>query len=205
MDAPVSQCASGGGVNASEKPATDWRRLLLREHPALILSGLYVAASVVGMFYAWAYLRRFGINVFNYAAISDFLLASLKEPLTWGLVIVAVGLVMWDNSMSRRYERNGKRNWLRWYGTPRYRLLNNFGAICLVFTFLFIYADYRADTTRGGEGKSVTVILADKGAAASTLLLGTTSQFVFLYDADASHVDIHPIENIQSISFAAPD
>ncbi|MDH3908826.1 MAG: hypothetical protein OEU83_07330, partial [Gammaproteobacteria bacterium] len=67
------------------------KRLLsfFREHPAVLVSALYVAASVVGMFYSWAYLRRFGINVFNYAQISDFLLASLREPFTWVLVILA--------------------------------------------------------------------------------------------------------------------
>jgi hypothetical protein len=53
---------------------------VLREHPALLVSTFYLAASFVGMFYSRAFLRRFGINVFNYAQISDFLLASLKEP-----------------------------------------------------------------------------------------------------------------------------
>ncbi|MGI9225435.1 MAG: hypothetical protein ACR2QX_13205, partial [Woeseiaceae bacterium] len=66
------------------------------------MSGLYVAASIIGMFYSWAFLRRFGINVFNYAQISDFLLVSLKEPFTWGLVILAIVLVMLDNASSRR-------------------------------------------------------------------------------------------------------
>jgi len=35
--------------------------------------------------------------------------------------------------------------------------------------------------------------------------LGTTGQFVFLFDEDAERVDIHPFENIHSISFAVPD
>ena len=69
-------------------------RKLIKDHPALLVSGLYVAASIVGMFYSWAFLRRFGINVFNYAQISDFLLVSLKEPFTWALVILAIVLVM---------------------------------------------------------------------------------------------------------------
>ena len=75
-----------------------WLRSVLREHPALLVSALYIASSVIGMFYAWAYLRLFGINVFNYAQISDFLLASLKEPFTWGLVVLAVLLVQSDNA-----------------------------------------------------------------------------------------------------------
>jgi len=84
---------------------------VFREHPALLVSAFYVAASSIGMFYFWDYLRRFGVNVFNYAQISDFLLASLKEPFTWGLVVIAVSLVMVDNAASRRVESKGPGKW----------------------------------------------------------------------------------------------
>jgi hypothetical protein len=97
------------------------------------VSALYVAASVVGMFYSWAYLRRFGINVFNYAQISDFLLASLKEPFTWVLVILAIFLVLLDNRSSHRVERKNPRKWIAWYASPRYRFINNFAAVAIDF------------------------------------------------------------------------
>jgi len=168
------------------------------------VSALYVAASVVGMFYSWAYLRRFGINVFNYAQISDFLLASLKEPFTWGLVILAIVLVMLDNASSRRFARKERGKWLAWYGSPRYRMVNNFAAIYVVLLFIYTFATVQAKDTRAGEGKIVDVMFADSGAATTALLLGTTGQFVFLFDDDTERVDIHPIENIHSISFRAP-
>lgn len=43
-----------------------------------------------------------GINFFNYAQISDFLLASLKEPFTWVYVALGILLVLGDNAISRR-------------------------------------------------------------------------------------------------------
>jgi len=170
-----------------------------------MVSAFYVAASVIGMFYSWAYLRRFGINVFNYAQISDFLLASLKEPFTWGLVILAVVLVLLDNASSRRVERKTTSKWLGWYGSPRYRFLNNFVAIYIVLSFIYIFAVLQARDTRDGDGKYVDVMFADSGAATTALLLGTTGQFVFLYDKDTERVDIHPFENIHSISFRVPE
>ncbi len=175
----------------------------LREHPALLVSAFYVAASIIGMFYSWAYLRRFGINVFNYAQISDFLLVSLKEPFTWALVVISVMLVSIDNATSRRMERKGARKWLLWYGSPRYRFINNFVAILMVLGFIYLYADFRADHAEKGEGKYVDVEFAEGQATKSAILLGTTGQFVFLYDADTERVDIHPIEGIHSISFQA--
>jgi uncharacterized membrane protein len=177
---------------------------VLKEHPALIVSALYVAASVIGMFYSWAFLRRFGINVFNYAQISDFLLASLKEPFTWGLVVLAVVLVMLDNASSRRVEKKSPSRWWAWYGTPRYRLINNFAAIYMVLLFIYTFATLQAREAHDGEGKIVDVMLADSGAATTAILLGTTGQFVFLFDEQTDRVDIHPIENIHSISFRAP-
>ncbi|MCG8371067.1 MAG: hypothetical protein MJA32_11210 [Proteobacteria bacterium] len=176
---------------------------VFREHPALIVSALYVAASVIGMFYSWAFLRFFGVNVFNYAHISDFLLASLKEPFTWALVILAVSLVLLDNASSRQVQRKGPRKWLRWYGSPRYRFVNNFAAIYIVLSFIYIFASFQARDVKEDEGKRVDVTFAEGGASQPSVLLGTTGQFVILYDAAADRVDIHPIESIHSISFQA--
>jgi hypothetical protein len=180
-----------------------WLNPIFREHPALLVSAFYVAASTIGMFYSWAYLSRFGINVFNYAQLSDFLLASLKEPSTWALVFLAAVLVLLDNASSRRQEKRGPRKWLAWYGSPRYRFVNNFAAIAMVLLFIHSYALAQARDTKSGEAKLVDVVFAEGGAAKSSALIGTTGQFVFLYDAKAERVDIHPIESIHSISFQA--
>ena len=94
---------------------------MLQEHPALILSAMYFVASLIGLVFSWDFLRIFNINVFRYAEISDFLLASLKEPFTWLLAVVAVALVLFDNAMSRRVEARGPGRFFRWYGTSRYR------------------------------------------------------------------------------------
>ncbi|MDJ0711435.1 MAG: hypothetical protein QNJ14_13655 [Woeseiaceae bacterium] len=176
---------------------------VFRRHPALLVSAFYVAASVIGMFYAWSYLRQFGLNVFNYAQISDFLVASLKEPFTWALVFLSVSLVMLDNLTSLRVERKGPKKWLRWYGSPRYRFVNNYVAVIMVMLFIFLYAEYKAGKTQAGEGKFVDVTYADGDAATSRMLLGTTGQFVFLYDHVTERVEIHPLESIDSIAFQA--
>ena len=81
-----------------------WLQNMVREHSALLLSGLYFVASLIGLVFSWDFLRFFNINVFRYAEISDFLLASLKEPYTWLLAVAAVALVLLDNALSRRVE-----------------------------------------------------------------------------------------------------
>ena len=180
-----------------------WIFSVLREHPALLVSALYLLASVIGMFYAWAFLSHFDINVFNYSQISDFLLSSLKEPLIWGLVVLAGALVLADNASSRRVGQRETSRWFRWYGSERYRFSNNFAAIIIVVMFLYAYAHKQASEIRKGEGKIVDVHLADDSLALGVVLLSTTGQFVFLLDRDSNQVSIHPFENVQSITFQA--
>lgn len=173
---------------------------LLVEHPALLVSALYVTASAIGMFFSWDYLRLFGINVFLFAEISDFLLASLKEPFTWLLTFVAVVLVLLDNAMSRRVGRRATSRWIAWYGTPGYRAVNYVVAIMIVLLFLHGFAIIKSRDTREGEGDMVTVTLADGSAGRQMLLLGTTGRFVFFFDHRDNRVDIHPNENILTIT-----
>ncbi len=160
-----------------------WILALLRQHPALLVSALYVTASVIGMLFSWDYLRLFGINVFNYAQIGDFLLASLKEPITWVIVIVSVLLTMGDNMMSRRVGRSSKRRFLKWYGSGRYRLLNYIGSVVLIVMFTHLYALTKKDEVLAGGGRLVNVQLTESTAIKQVVLLGTTGSFIFLYDA----------------------
>ena len=174
---------------------------LLREHPALIVSMIYVVASTIGMLYSWDYLRLFGINFFNYAQIGDFLLASLKEPFTWVIVIGAVFMLMLDNAMSRRAERKGKRRFFKWYGSGHYRMSNYIGAVLLIVWFTHIYATTVRDRVLDGGGRSVSVQLTESLVANDVVLLGTTGTFIFLYDPLQKEVSIHPHESVYSISF----
>jgi len=183
----------------------DWPAAILKENPALLVSVVYFSASSIGMFYSWAFLRHFGVNVFNFAQISDFLLASLKEPMTWLLVSFAMLLMLVDNAFSRRHQKKSKRKWLQWYGSSTYRSINYVVLICMVVLFLYVYADNKAEKVRSGKGEQVSVTLASNDVPQNAILLGTTGQFIFLYDAETRQVDIHPNENVQTISLLAPD
>ncbi len=176
-----------------------WTKRLLSEHPAFLFSGLYVVASIIGMVFSWDFLRRFGINVFLYAEISDFLLASLKEPFTWGLVMIALLLMAGDNTLSRWVASKTSSRWLRWYASPRYRTLNYLAALVICVLFIDAYALFKARDLYAGEGDTVTVTLADGTAPREALLLGTTGRFLFLYQPEDDRVDIHPHEAVLTI------
>lgn len=201
MDAHVPQRESGYWMTDSTSHNEQWLSNLLKNHPALIASGLYVFASIIGMFYAWSFLWHFQINVFNYAQIGDFLLASLKEPMTWGIVVMSMLMVAGDNALSRRAQKKTDSRLLKMYGSPRYRMANYIGLLLIISILIFSYAKRQAEQALAGRGKLVTVTYADRAAADDLVLLGTTTSFVFFYDSTFERVIIHPHESIHAISF----
>jgi hypothetical protein len=185
---------------ASSKEQKHWLFDYLRDHPAILVSSIYVTASIVGLVFSWAFLHPFGINFFNFAQISDFLLASLKEPFTWAYVTLALLMVLGDNAMSRRWGRRERAKWLRWYGTATYRRMNVYALILIVAVLISAHAWMKAARIQRGGGEPVTVHFADGGEPVEAVLLGTTGLFVFLYDVEGGRANVHPHESIHAIS-----
>lgn len=185
-----------------------WFHRTLSEQPALLVSALYLFASVIGLFYSWAFMRPFGINMLQYAEISDFLLASIKEPLTWVLALFSVVLIQLDNFVSRRVQARkptrGFRWYSSWYGTEGYRRLNHLMIVVMAALFLFAYASLKEDSVRDGEADVYEVQFADGLPAEPRVLLGTTVNFIFLYDPSSERASIHPNESVLSLSKRVP-
>ncbi len=78
---------------------------LLRDHPALIFTIGYAVVSLVGMMFSWSLFRRFGVNVFDYAEVTDFLMAALREPMTFTLAgggVLMSWFIWWWASVEQR-------------------------------------------------------------------------------------------------------
>jgi hypothetical protein len=88
-----------------------------RENPTFILTLAYVDLTGIGILYAIFFCRVFGINIFDFAEIGDFLLAAFKAPLVTFLLLlgqvffVCLSLLLWRgfraslvNSVTRALE-----------------------------------------------------------------------------------------------------
>jgi hypothetical protein len=73
-------------------------------------------------------------------------------------------------------------------------------AVCLILALLAWLADSEHRHIRNGGGEVYQVTLADGSAPVERVLLGTTVQFVFLYDRASERVFIHPNENVLTLS-----
>ena len=193
------------------------RRLLdlLGQNPALGLTTGYLFVSLLGLTYEWTLFRRFGVNFFRYADVSDFLMGAFREPITFVLALSALAVgklaqmqVDWEQRWFSGREIHSR--WLRRY--RRYSLsgLNRLSPVLLFLLysvmFIWLYSDWHADSIRTGEGKSVQVMFVDSAPATeafSAALVGTSSRFVFFYEDDADLVWVVPNENIAWIRLAA--
>jgi hypothetical protein len=65
-----------------------------REHPTFFLTLMYVDLTGIGILYTLIFYRQFGINIFDFAEIGDFLLAAFKAPAITFLVLLAQVLLI---------------------------------------------------------------------------------------------------------------
>lgn len=184
----------------------------VREHAGLVGSGLYLAATLIGMLSSWTFFQQFDINVFHYAQLGDFLLAAVRTPLATLAVLLAIPAVWvvitldnWLSQRSRFYRSLyvSEAFW-RWTRSPTAMLLY---FISYAFVFAVLHADWLGDRVRTGDTTRVSVQLQsgtylgrDATRPFDTVLLGTTTSFVFLYDRATETSTVVPLENLAALA-----
>jgi hypothetical protein len=194
-------------LNEQTHAQHSWAFHFVTQHPGVLISGLYLLASAIGMLDSWWYFRQFGISVFIYSDLADFLLASFRSPTAWLIVLYTAAIGAWEYAASlRRSRAPAKRRALRWLGSRRYRQASVILAILFVVGYIVFYAGMRAAAiTEGRGGQEVHVSFATSPAGDRTaVLVGSTLNFVFLLDRSASRVSVHPYENVLAIESNAP-
>ncbi len=195
-------------------------RDLIREHPALAVTILYALVSAIGLLFNWSLFREFGVNVFNFMEVGDFLLAALREPLTFvlsGTALLASYLIQRLGALELQWLTGRKDRGRFWSGYYWFsRRINNHSITGLVgfllycYLFLALYAGWKSDQIRSGIARQVSVELASESdyiEGRPVALLGATNRFVFLYDVDAATTHIIPHENLSVMTpvYTAPD
>ena len=176
------------------------------------MSGGYLAATGVGMLSSWTYYSRFGIDIFAYAQLSDFLIAAVRNPMATLAVLVAIPAVWFVMVSDAWFDRR-----FRWYkylyvtGGLR-RMSRSAPALAIYFAlyaFIFVglYSGRMEDRVRNGEVPRVEVQLQsgtylgrDLSQPFSAYLFGSTGTFIFFYDLSADEVTAVPLENVARIT-----
>ena len=179
----------------NEAPAPPAERLLrevAEEHSGFALTGLYLLLIGIGMMYEWWLFFRFGVNILYYAQAADFLLVPFREPL---VIVVSLAPI----PLYSAYLRGAR--WLGlkirpgrgWEAKPSSKLahyrpyVNALAIVLWSCAFTADYARWVATSIRTGARKSAAIELTpDNGVTPKQLtgpVIGTTSQYLFVYDS----------------------
>ena len=166
-------------------------RELLNQHSGLALTALYLLLIAIGMMYEWWLFIRFGVNILYYAQASDFILVPFREPL---VILVSLAPIPLYSAYMRgaRWLGQKLRPGKGWEAKPDSKLyhlrpaMNVLAIVLWSFAATAQYADWVATRIRSGLRKPATIELtADNGVTPKQLtgpVIGTTSQFLFVYD-----------------------
>jgi len=196
--------------------------LWLRENPGLVLSAIYVAASIIGVLYHFLFFRRFGVNVLEFSEASDFLMVVVRDPLTVALALLGVPFYLLYGALTMPLSRWSRRHFAALRSTPEKRrkmhermrpwwplMQGGFIGIYAIL-FVMVYSSWRAKQIRAGGFRKVAVeYKTDSPRPDGTLrleglgLLGTTARFVFLYDQVNRRTEVVPLDAIARLVWDA--
>jgi hypothetical protein len=193
----------------------DW----LRDNPGLVLTGAYVAASIIGMAYVFQFFRRFRLNVLEFTDASDFLMVVVREPATIALALMGVPVYWLYMGTTLRLAMWSRRRWPRLAGDPAKRAARRASqrrlapymqlAFIAVYATLFmlLYSAWQASRVRAGSFPQVTFEFKRDAAAdaapVTATLLGTTSRFLFVYRRETRRAEAIPFDAIARLSWDA--
>jgi hypothetical protein len=166
----------------------------------------YLSIVIMGMMFEYRYYEKFGINIFEYSDILDFLLAPAKnlEVILFAFVtFLFIGLLylidnLWLKKRPISYKRFN-------FGMEKYRpIVMILGFITLLNGASKIYAKMQFSTFN--ESPKTIELLFESGEKKMTgNIIGKNSDYVFLQTMDKSIKAIPIQTDVQEIIISRPD
>lgn len=183
-------------------------------HPGLAVFLVYATIAIAGFIYLITFYSRFNLEVTSYLEITDILVAGIKDPLVMLMVLGAFSMVfiLWflvyiQAPFSAWLDKKFDKGFFRFIPyVIGYRDTKSFWwtafAILTLYFYMFIgvHSQNKADRILGHKQNLVFVNSdATNALEADFSLLGTSINYVFLYNHQSEQVLILPLESINSI------
>ncbi len=207
-------------------PRRGWGERLGRHlytEPALWIPLAYLCTAALGLWASYWYYRPFKLPILQYMQAGDFLVAGLRDPIYFLLVVgaFAIGWLtsridVWRERDPQRVERLRSHWWgrvlaprwqqHRWWIGSRMSASSALVASVVWATMWLVlgYVNGRADNLLDGRGTPIAVHFAGNDAAADAshaLLIGTTAEWVFVYWPDRHAAEAIPQQSIARIGY----
>jgi len=176
---------------------------IFREHPTMLLTFCYFIITIIGVLYSYYFYNEFNINIIKFADLSDFLLASILEPMSVIIFISLIGIssfCYWlDLSLRKKYKAYG--NFVEKKFKSKYTDPIGYFFILVVYTVILVQhlAVRNAVVIKSGSSDDFLVRISDPGdhqVEKKLSLLGSSSRYVYLFDIEKFEAQIIPVENV---------
>ena len=166
----------------------DYYEVILRELQSVLAAG-YVLMVAIGMLYNYFRYEPFGINIFEYADVLDFLIAPFEDILILLITLVALLIPYLLFRLDVWYQRRFPRSyhWLA-AGQSRKPWYNRFRSVMMV-SFLF-YAlvigamAYGSNIERNIHEEPLVTFFYSDGTEENVRLIGKTHEVYFVHTLD---------------------
>jgi hypothetical protein len=183
-------------------------------HPGLAVFLVYATIAIAGFIYLITFYSRFDLQVTVYLEISDILVAGIKDPMVMLMVLGAFSMVlfMWvvvyvQAPFSAWLDKKFDKGFFRFIPIiAGVQSIRSFWWTAFVILTLYFYMFIGVHSKNKAESiiehKQGLVLVdseATTGSGHEYSLLGTSINYVFLYNHQTKHTLILPLESVNAI------
>jgi hypothetical protein len=188
----------------------DYLRQFFLANSTVVLSVLYLYVTAVGMLHSATLYRNFGITIFDFSEIGDFLLAAFKDPLALLVGVLQAFLYGAIALSTLRYIKvyeapNAIEKYKRWTTVALSAALIVLGSVLPPY----VTATLLASSIKHREHPTVDVRYRSFSGSAGEVtepdlkLIGATQKAVFFYDSSEKRTLV--IRQTQIVSIEVPE
>jgi len=201
--------------NSEAKGLPDKIGDFLSKDLSLTLSLAYVALVGIGMLFSYQYYANWGIDIFQFAGLSDFLLAPFRDMLVFFFATISVWISYLFILASRKLDRKFPHLAKFWnlgisVDSKKYNQYMNFNLLAGIVVYLYLssqgFSILRKNNFRKHPERYRVEIEQDDHSVQAYLLLGLTEEFALVLNEKDQKVSALPLDGgIRSIRLPIPD
>lgn len=164
-----------------------------------ILALSYVLAVGIGMLFSYQKFSEFGINIFDYADVLDFLVAPFSDLRIFLFTVVSLAMtylfLRLDLAWRKKFPKLYSKMSFGWDKKAWYQFLRYFSFTLLFIFYLYMAADrYGAISREQVMGEGLTSIRYSDNEIKKGKMIGKTKDVIFLLAGD--RVEAIPISSL---------
>jgi hypothetical protein len=184
-------------------------------HPGLAVFIIYATIAIAGFIYLVTFYYHFGLEVTVYLEIGDILVAGIKDPmvmlmvagafsvalLVWGVAYIQAPISAW---LDKKFDKGPLRFIPYLAGVQNVSSFWYSGLfVLMVYFFMFIGVHSKNKAMSIIDHKKGLIVVesnATSGTGNDYSLLGTSINYVFLYNHETKGTLILPLESVDSLT-----